>query len=205
MRVFIAVLVILFSFQSWTKADDIKDFEIEGFFLGESLLTFFAKEKIDQEINSKWALKYNNEFIQVGIGYSSAFPLSKKLKNYNEVTIVLKANDNNYRIFSVSGKIFCGTKEKCLSQKKNISADLENFFGNSATVDHYTKKHAADKTGNSTTYNSEFDLKETKDRVAVSYYDWSKKFEEEKGYKDNIKVIIHSYEFHKFLLTYYDK
>ena len=86
MKKLFIIIIIFISFQQWTKADDIKDFEIEGFFLGESLLTFFAKEKIDQEINSKWALKYNNEFIQVGIGYSSAFPLSKKLKNYNEVT-----------------------------------------------------------------------------------------------------------------------
>ena len=30
MRKFLTVLVLIFSLQSWTKADDISDFEIEG-------------------------------------------------------------------------------------------------------------------------------------------------------------------------------
>jgi len=34
MRVFISVLVLIFSFQSWTKADDISEFEIEGMSIG---------------------------------------------------------------------------------------------------------------------------------------------------------------------------
>ena len=46
MRVFIAVLVLIFSFQSWTKADDIRDFEIEGMSIGDSLLDYHSKEII---------------------------------------------------------------------------------------------------------------------------------------------------------------
>ena len=40
MRVFIAVLVLIFSLQSWTKADDIRDFEIEGMSIGKNLLDY---------------------------------------------------------------------------------------------------------------------------------------------------------------------
>ena len=47
MRVFIAVLVLIFSLQSWTKADDIRDFEIEGMSIGDSALDFFSKEEIE--------------------------------------------------------------------------------------------------------------------------------------------------------------
>jgi len=47
MRVFIAVLVLIFSFQSWTKADDIRDFEIEGISIGDSLLDYFTEEEIN--------------------------------------------------------------------------------------------------------------------------------------------------------------
>ena len=46
MRIFIAVLVLIFSLQSWTKADDISDFEIEGMSVDDSLLYYFSKEKI---------------------------------------------------------------------------------------------------------------------------------------------------------------
>ena len=50
MRVFITVLVLIFSFQSWTKADDISDFQIEGMSIGDSVLDYLSKEEILKEI-----------------------------------------------------------------------------------------------------------------------------------------------------------
>ena len=47
MRVFIVVLVLIFSLQSWSKADDIRDFEIEGISIGDSLLKHFSKKEIN--------------------------------------------------------------------------------------------------------------------------------------------------------------
>ena len=47
MRVFIAVLVLIFSFQSWTKANEFGEFEIEGMLLKESLLKYFDKDEIE--------------------------------------------------------------------------------------------------------------------------------------------------------------
>ena len=70
MRVFIAVLVLIFSFQSWTKADDIRDFEIEGMSIGDSLLDFFSEEEIRYKKND--AFHYiNNKFLIIGIEDSS--------------------------------------------------------------------------------------------------------------------------------------
>ena len=203
MKKLFLILIFIFCFKTTANTDNINEFEIEGFFLGESLLTFFSKDKIDEEINSKWALKYDDKFIQVGIGSTSDFPMYKNLEIYDEVTIVLKSKDNNYKIYSVSGKLFCKNKKKCLSQKKEISSDLENFFGDNATIDNYNQKHNADKTGNSMTYNTEFYITQTNDKVAVSYYNWGNEIRKEKGYEDNIKVIIHSNEFHEFLKSYY--
>ena len=40
MRIFLLILIIIFSFQSSTKIDDITDFEIEGMSIGDSLLNF---------------------------------------------------------------------------------------------------------------------------------------------------------------------
>ena len=51
MRVFIAVLVLIFSLQSWTKADDISDFEIEGMSIGDSLLDYMSEEEIKKNMN----------------------------------------------------------------------------------------------------------------------------------------------------------
>ena len=52
MRVFLLVIFIIFSFQSLTKADDISDFEIEGFSVGDSLLDYFSKSNLEKELRS---------------------------------------------------------------------------------------------------------------------------------------------------------
>ena len=46
MRSFLIVLILIFGFQSWTKADDIREIEIEGMKIGDSLLDFFSEKEI---------------------------------------------------------------------------------------------------------------------------------------------------------------
>ena len=45
-KIFLSVLILIFSYQSWTKADDISDFEIEGMSIGDSALEYFNKEEL---------------------------------------------------------------------------------------------------------------------------------------------------------------
>ena len=59
MRVFIAVLVLIFSLQSWTKADDINDFQIEGMSLGDSLLDYMSEDEIKKNMTDIYS--YINE------------------------------------------------------------------------------------------------------------------------------------------------
>ena len=72
MRVFITVIILIFSLQSWTKADDIRDFQIEGMSVGDSLLDYFSEEEIKNKI-----LRYdhNNEFIASFILKHSSFKI----------------------------------------------------------------------------------------------------------------------------------
>ena len=44
MKRLLLILILTLSFQTLTKADDIRDFEIEGMSIGDSLLDFFNKE-----------------------------------------------------------------------------------------------------------------------------------------------------------------
>jgi hypothetical protein len=46
MRIFITVLVLIFSLQSWTRADDIRDFQIEGMSIGDNLIDYMTKKEI---------------------------------------------------------------------------------------------------------------------------------------------------------------
>ena len=57
MRVFIAVLVLILSLQSWTKADDISEFEIEGMSVGDSALDYFSEEYLLSTKTYSWETK----------------------------------------------------------------------------------------------------------------------------------------------------
>ena len=47
MRIFLAILFFIFNLQSYTKADDVRDFEIEGISIGDSLLNKFSRDEIE--------------------------------------------------------------------------------------------------------------------------------------------------------------
>ena len=46
MRILLSILILLFSLQSLVWADDVKDFEIEGMSIGDSLLEYMEKKEI---------------------------------------------------------------------------------------------------------------------------------------------------------------
>ena len=48
MRLFLLILILTFNLQSWTKADDIKDFEIDGISIGDSLLDYYEITEIEK-------------------------------------------------------------------------------------------------------------------------------------------------------------
>ena len=45
------VLILTFNCQSLAKADDIRDFQIEGISIGDSLIDYFTKKEINKEKN----------------------------------------------------------------------------------------------------------------------------------------------------------
>ena len=48
MKIYLIILSLIFSFQSLSKADDIRDFQIEGMSIGDSLLDFMSEAEIKQ-------------------------------------------------------------------------------------------------------------------------------------------------------------
>ena len=46
MKRLLLILILTLSIQSWTKADDIRDFQIEGMSIRDSALDYFSKSKI---------------------------------------------------------------------------------------------------------------------------------------------------------------
>ena len=56
MRALIAALVLIFSLQSWTKAEELGEFKIEGILLKESLLNYFDQKKIEKKKKKRFCI-----------------------------------------------------------------------------------------------------------------------------------------------------
>ena len=52
MKLLTAVFILILNLQSWTKADDVRDFQIEGMSVGDSLLDFMSITEIKRFKNS---------------------------------------------------------------------------------------------------------------------------------------------------------
>ena len=85
MRVFIAVIVLIFSLQSWTKADDIRDFEIEGMSIGSSALEFLSESQLK---NTAYLLGTDDKYL-TSYFYDSDYAV------YEAVEVSYLKNDKN--------------------------------------------------------------------------------------------------------------
>jgi hypothetical protein len=149
MRVFIVVLVLIFSLQSWTRADDIRDFEIEGMSLGDSLLDYFTEEEI---LANKPDWFKDNE-------YSIANDLKlETFQIYELVQAAYKTKDKKYIFEGIEGYKFYKKKDNCLKEFDEVVNDISKLSLNAVKSEKKTFKHP-DPTENATvtTLNFEFD------------------------------------------------
>ena len=186
MRVFIAVLVLIFSLQSWTKADDIRDLEIEGISIGDSLLDYYSEEEIKQTYAGIYP---NKKFFQTDIKHSSKF------ETYQSMQFHTKRNDGRYIIQALSGEIVFDNIDDCLLRKKEIVLLLEDLFKNADLNDFGKRKHVLDNSGESVTYDVYFWFDDDS-VIAVSCYDWTEKAVKELNTIDNqMQVTLMNKEF----------
>jgi len=193
MRIFIATLVLIFSLQSWTKADDITDFEIEGMSIGDSALDFFSESEIK---NHKQSSQYPNDKFII-----RNFYLHKNFETYEMVTVNHKKNDKKYIIESLGASIFFDDIKECFTRKKDIISEFDQIFKNSDKESGQIKK-SFDKTGNSLSDITEYYLSKGS-LVQVTCDNWSEVLEQ-KGFKDSLNVNLQSKKFRNFLSIAYD-
>ncbi len=188
MRVFFFVLLLIFSLQSWIKADDISDFEIEGMSIGDSLVNHFTKKKIINAVKYGFSYPKSNKFITILI------PVKKG--NYDNFQFAIKPNDENYIIYSVEGEIkYQNNMVECLKQQKIVIEDLKTFFPD-VEISSNNSSHTYDK--KSFTWETYFRFKNGSS-IGVFCYDWSEEMLKANGWKDSLKVVIDSKEFINFL------
>jgi hypothetical protein len=182
MRVIIAVLVLLFSFQSWTKADDIRDFQIEGISIGDTLLEHFNLIEINDA---------TDESAKDRIYIVKSF-FNKNFDLYEAVQLTYKESDKKKTIVGVGGVLeFPNNINKCKIEMNKIASELKNLFPKADKID-WGKYVMPTKEGYY--FPITFDFKDLS-RAMVSCQDWNKK----SGINDNLKVALYSAEYNKYL------
>ena len=185
MKKLLLILILTLSFQSLTKADDIRDFEIEGMSIGDSLLDFMSTEEIKSSIQNY--VDANKKYYVVGY--------YKNLETYGGVDIYLKRNDNKYIIRAIAAMISMKKKD-CLKKREETVYEVRKIFSNANEKSYEGVSHSFDKTGDTKQYQTGFLLKNNNndDHIRVECTDWSKKFEKENNFKDNLSVSAYTKE-----------
>ena len=179
MRILISILILIFSFQSLTKADDIRNFEIEGMSIGDSLLDYFSENEIRKSLNDKLTYPSSDKFVIIDFNI--------QLEKYDAITFHVKKNDKKFIIYEIAAiKDFKNNIEDCYKLSDEISKEVEKIYIDTAKLP-YEKKHAGDKTGKSINKGYDFDF-ESGDYINIACYDWSKKIENERNWADHLRV-----------------
>ena len=170
---FIFFLIISLNFHSQIKADDVKDFEIEGMSIGDSLLNNFNQSQIiaEKQLNKKI------KFFRMNI--------RKNLKVYDAVQVWWNKKDQNFKITHIGGILeFDNEINICIKKQKEIGEDLRKSFSN---VKFTEKKSVYNEDETIYHYRLEF---QNGDLITVQCYEFSENYKKKHNYIDNLKVMI---------------
>ena len=186
---FLLILILTFSFQTLTKADDIRDFEIEGMSVGDSLLNFYSQNQIKENIDPNALKDTDGKFKTTGF-YGS-------FNEFDGMQFTFKPSDKKYIIYGISAGIFYSNIQQCEKKLKSISKELSSLFSNSEIFLDTKQSHPADKTGGSTATADIFMLKTGS--ASVRCTDWSDEITSSYGWSDNLRVGVKLKEYNDWL------
>ena len=182
MRRIFLIIILTFSFQTLTNADDIKDFEIDGMSIGDSLLDFYSKNKIN-EMLKKTVSEYKSKEIK------RVYFMSKNGSKYLQYNFHY-INDESYKIVNIKGIMLMENKSKeCNAKKLKISKEIENSI-NFKHKQNSVDVNTVDKSGKSSIDRIKFIV--DGGRIEVACWKWSKKIKDEKPWRDTLQVSIRS-------------
>ena len=172
MKKLITILILTFIFQSYSSADEIRDFQIEGMSLYDSALDYFSKSKIKNSVEDYYEDKK----------YTTSTITSSKFEIYQQVQITYKSNDNNFVLIDING-IIDKNYQDCLKEIEIIAKDFEKMFPNSKKSDLYTFSHWQDKSGESKVSDMLWTFSNG-DLIILACYNWNTAFGKKNGYAD---------------------
>ena len=186
-RLSLYLFLLLFTLQTPSWADDIRDFEIEGISIGDSLLDYFTEKDLKNAIEIYY---YKNKvYMYYFLNYS-------KSQIYENLQISVEPKDKNLIIHAIQGHIFYQNNiNDCYKKMDGVKKEINDIFDLNGTKDF--GKHPIDKSGKSKYSRIFYDLKDS-GYAEIICYDMSKKLEK-KGRFDRFVISIGTKEFLNFL------
>jgi len=182
------LFLILFSFSAPSFADDIRDFQIEGISIGDSLLDYFNEKEIKKNKKDYYT---NDKFTAVDFRGKSYF------KNYDGAQIHYETKSKKYIIYALDFMLeFENNINECYKKQDKIVKELSDMFISVKKEKRKNVKHSGDKSGKSTVTSVYLNF-DSGDFASVECYDWSKKM----GYPDHLRVGITLKELNDWLDT----
>ena len=113
------LFLVLFSFSAPSFADDIRDFQIEGMSVGDSLLDYMSEEEIKENI----VFVYDDKKFTIS-EYKKSFEL------YDALGFSYKTDDKKYIVQGIQGQIdFIDDIKNCYKKQDEIVEELSSLFG----------------------------------------------------------------------------
>ena len=185
----LSYIILVFYIFNFSKlySNDIRDFQIEGISIGDSLLNHLSVKEIKAEIKeNKSTYAYLTE------NFGEVY-LYRDFKEYDRLSFFIKPKDENYTIYSIAGAISFDDKlNQCFAKQKEIEDQFSSIFTN-AKKRKYSTKFEFDKSGESVSHNITF-LLNTGDFFEVNCTKYKKSFKEKNNWHDSLQVTINRKE-----------
>ncbi len=192
MKLYLVILTLIFGIQSLVKADDIRDFDIDGISIGESFSKYIGKNILEEKFKSFYPGSkeyYLLEFTKNDL---------KFLDNYTYIGVHFKKDDSNFEVYSIKGMMdFDNDLNTCLGQKKVIVNSIKETLRNPEEEKY---ENSYDNVyGSSKAYVSDFKISNGYIRIWCT--DWDKTHEKSQAWMDTINVDLSSQIFLDWLNT----
>jgi len=185
MKRLLLILIFTLSFPLLVSADQIREVEIEGISIGDSLLDHFTKKEIKKATQKDW---FTNKKYTVVV-------FKKKIETYEELQVAFLTDDKEYKVQSVSGLIkYKDNINECYKKAKNIYEEIKDTLPELEDYGKYVYEHNDDPEGSVTDYAL---LNNKKDEVFIGCYDYSKNY----NAIDNLRIGVRLFEYSDFLIN----
>ena len=183
------VFFLVLNLQLSLKAENIKEFEIEGISLYDSALNHFTESVLQEDtVNNYTSNKYTTSNIYDG------------LKMYDYIQVSYKTDDREYIIQDISAAKNI-KYEECLNQLDEVGSDISSIYEDSSKISNdgkLTYNHPVDKSGQTKVTDIAWYF-DNGDVIVAQCYNWNSEFGKKNNLKDSLTIAISNKDIDRWL------